>query len=226
VTEQGLALAPESFELLQQKAMIALAQGDLRGARAVLRGAPKEVESAELVAFMGNYWDLSWVLDEEQHRLLVGLTPGRFDDDRASWGIVLAQSYGYHGDRARARAYADSALGVFEGQLRDTPDDAQLRMIYGLALAYAGRKADAIREGQRGVALQPVSQDAFSGVYIQHLLARIYLLTGEDDKAIDQLESLLGMPYYLSPGWLRIDPTFDPLRKHPRFQKLLGNGTA
>jgi len=32
---------------------------------------------------------------------------------------------------------------------------------------------------------------------------------------------LLKIPYYLSPGWLRIDPAFDPLRKHPRFQKLV-----
>jgi hypothetical protein len=29
------------------------------------------------------------------------------------------------------------------------------------------------------------------------------------------------MPYYLSPGWLRIDPTFDPLRKSPRFERLV-----
>ncbi len=42
---------------------------------------------------------------------------------------------------------------------------------------------------------------------------------------IDQLEQLLKMPYYLSPGWLKIDPAFDPLRKHPRFQRLV-EGTA
>jgi hypothetical protein len=33
------------------------------------------------------------------------------------------------------------------------------------------------------------------------------------------------MPYYLSPGWLRVDPTFDPVRNHPRFKKLV-EGTA
>ena len=63
------------------------------------------------------------------------------------------------------------------------------------------------------------------GPYIQHQLARIYLLVGEPEKALDQLEPLLRIPYYLSPGWLRIDPTFDPLRNNPRFRKLV-EGTA
>ena len=49
---------------------------------------------------------------------------------------------------------------------------------------------------------------------------RIYLLTGEPDLALKQLEPLLQVPFYLSPGWLRIDPTFDPVRKLPRFQLL------
>jgi hypothetical protein len=52
-------------------------------------------------------------------------------------------------------------------------------------------------------------------------LARIYLLVGEPEKALDQLEPLLKMPYYLSPGWLRIDPTFAPLKGNPRFERLI-----
>ena len=58
--------------------------------------------------------------------------------------------------------------------------------------------------------------------YMQHQLVRIYILVGEPDKAIDHLESLLKIPYNLSPAWLKIDPSFDPLRKNPRFQKLVG----
>jgi serine/threonine-protein kinase len=224
-TEQGLALAPDNLEMIEQKAMVHLAQGDLAMARTVLRSTPPDVQPAELVAFLGNYWDLAWVLDKDQRRLLVGLTPAQFDDDRAAWGLVLAQAHAYGGDLAGARAYADSAVREFESQLRDAPDDAQLHMLHGLALAYEGRTADAIREGERGMKLLPLSQDAYSGAYNQHLLARIYLLAGEQEKAIDQLESLLRIPYYLSVGWLRIDPTFDSLRKNPRFARLVA-GTA
>jgi len=52
-------------------------------------------------------------------------------------------------------------------------------------------------------------------------LVRIYLLVGEPEKALDRLEPLLKIPYYLSPGWLRIDPTFAPLMGNPRFEKLV-----
>jgi tetratricopeptide (TPR) repeat protein len=141
-----------------------------------------------------------------------------------AWGIVRAQTYWLRQDPARARVYADSARLAFDEQLRATPDDAQRHVLRGLALAYLGRKAEAIADGERGVALLPVSRDAFSGAYNQHQLARIYLLMGEPEKALDRLEPLLKMPYYLSPDWLKIDPTFAPLRGHPRFERLVGTG--
>jgi hypothetical protein len=56
---------------------------------------------------------------------------------------------------------------------------------------------------------------------MRHQLARVYALVGEPEKAIDLLESLLKMPYYLSPGWLRIDPEFAMLKGNPRFERLI-----
>jgi hypothetical protein len=133
---------------------------------------------------------------------------------------VRAQLLHFRGDPAGARIYADSARLALLERIRDTPNDAQSHTFLGLALAYLGRKAEATAEGEKGAALLPISKDAFSGPYLQHQLARIYILVGEPDKAMDRLEPLLKMPYYLSPGWLRVDPNFDPLRNNSRFRKL------
>ena len=93
-------------------------------------------------------------------------------------------------------------------------------MLLGLSLAYLGRKTEAVREGLRGLDLMPIGRDGYFGPYVQLQLARIYILLDEPEKAMDRLEPLLRIPFYLSPGWLRIDPTFDPLRTNPRFQTL------
>jgi serine/threonine protein kinase/tetratricopeptide (TPR) repeat protein len=220
-SDRALSLAPTDIGIIEDRAMVPLAQGDLAGARAVLHAVPHEVDPAKLVVVVAHFWDLVWVLDDQQQRLLLGLGPDAFNNDRGIWGLVLAQAHALRGDPARTRVYAESARIAFEEQLKDTPDDAQRHVLLGLALAYLGVKANAMREGERGVALMPVTRDALTGPYLQHQLARIYILVGEPEKALDQLEPLLKIPYYLSPGWLKIDPNFDPLRSNPRFQRLV-----
>ena len=105
--------------------------------------------------------------------------------------------------------------------MKATPDDPQRNVMHGLALAYLGRKAEAIALGQRGVGLLPISRDAVNGTYFLHQMARIYMMVGEPDRAIGILEELLRIPYFLSPGWLKIDPTFAPLKGNPRYERLL-----
>jgi serine/threonine-protein kinase len=221
--DRALALDRRAPDLYETKASIYLAQGDLPSARQVMEGAKGNVEPTELVAWFATYFDLFWVLNEEQQQLLLRLPPGPFNDDRLSWGLALAGTYGLRGDSARARIYGDSARIAGEAQLRDAPDDGQLNVLQGVALAYAGHKAEAIKLGERAVALLPPTKDAYLSTYIEHQLVRIYLLTGELEKALNHLEALLKQPYYLTPAWLRIDPTFDPVRKNPRFEKLVSS---
>jgi tetratricopeptide (TPR) repeat protein len=221
-SDQAIALAPDNIQTYENKAMVRLGQGDLEGARRVVGDMPPNLDPTAVAAYFGNYYELYWLLPPDLQALLLRLTPSAFQD-RVSWSIVLAQMYRFRGDRARTLAYADTARAALEQRLVGTPDDAQSHIFRGLALAYLGRKAEAIADGERGVALLPISKDTYTGPYLQHQLVRIYIETGEYDKALDRLEPLLRIPYYLSPGWLRVDPAFDPLRNNPRFQRLVAS---
>jgi TolB-like protein/tetratricopeptide (TPR) repeat protein len=219
----GLVLEPSSLQAIEDKAMVFLARGDLEGARAWLDEPPPGVDLPNFVAYMATYWDLYWVLNAEQRDLVKRLRPSAFDGDAGSWGLALAGVYEVEGDRQRAAVYGDSARIAIEQQLIASPENGQMNVLLGVALAYAGRRAEAIQRGLKATELAPPGADALTGQYFQHQLARIYILVGDADKALDTLEPLLKVPYYLSPGWLRIDPTFDPLRKHPRFLSLVGD---
>jgi thioredoxin-like negative regulator of GroEL len=217
--DAALALQPANLNLIENKVMIQLGRGDLAAARSVVAQPPADVDLPTFVAYLATYWDLFWVLSDDQRALLKRLGPASFDGDAGSWGLVMAGVYAMDKDARRAAAYGDSARAAFEQQLYAAPDNAQLHVLLGTALAYAGRKEAAIREGQRGVAADSsLSQNA---QYYRHQLARIYILVGEPDKALDLLEPLLKQPYFLSPGWLKIDPTFDPLRSNQRFKRLV-----
>jgi eukaryotic-like serine/threonine-protein kinase len=216
--DRARAVAPTSIGNLHAAAMIAAAGGDVASARAIIRqGLATNLDTSAVIAFFATYYDLAWLLDAPEQMRALRLSPGDFDDDRATWALVRAEVYALRGDSARARAFADTAERVFAGQLRATPDDDQLHAGRGLALAYLGRASEAIREGERAVALRPLSRDAFNGPYIEQLLARIDLMSGRPDAAIDHLIHVTTIPYFVTTAWLRVDPTWDSLRGNPRF---------
>ena len=195
VFDRGLALAPANLTLIEQKVMTFLGEGDLAKARAVLSAAPRMLKLAAIVSDLGTYFDLVWVLDEEQRELLLRLTPSTSHNNRGGWSLCLVQAYALKGDAANVRSHAEEARKAFEEQLRAAPEDAQLHALLGLALAYLGQKNEAIREGERAVALLPMTRDAYLGPYLEHQLVRIDILVGEPEKALDQLEPLLKIPY-------------------------------
>ena len=221
VADGVLTSEPTSLPMLELKAMTYVGEGDLAGARRVLAEASPEVDRASLNAYLATYNDLYWVPDDAGQRQLLTLTPQAFDGHRGTWGLVQAQTRYLRGDSAGARAYADSAQQGFANTLKDAPDDPQSRALYGLSLAYLGHKDDAIRAGEEASTLLPMAKDRLFGGYVEHVLVRIYILAHEPELALDHLERLIERGYTLSPGWLKIDPAFAPLKGNPRFEKLI-----
>jgi hypothetical protein len=69
-TDRALAISPSMLPAILTRVMSLLGEGDLAGARGTLQSAAKSVEPTALVAYVSNYQDLVWVLDEEQQQLL------------------------------------------------------------------------------------------------------------------------------------------------------------
>jgi TolB-like protein len=222
-SDTALALAPGDVSLVQDRTMVYIAQGDLAGARRSMNLVSPALTPIEVAAFYGLYWDMYWLLDEARQQLLLDARPGDFPD-RESWATVLMQLYAVRGDTVRARAYADTAHAANAEILRAAPDDAQRITIGALQLAFLGRRAEAIAAAERGMSLAPLATDADNGPYYQLVAARAYLQLGDHARALDLIEPLLTVPFFLSPGWLRVDANFNALRGNPRFERMIRAG--
>ena len=86
-----------------------------------------------------------------------------------------------------------------------------------------GRKEEAISEARHAVELRPIAQDSLRGPELVRTLALVYAWTGESALAIEQLEIIAKIPAGPSYGELRFDPTWDPLRSDPRFEKIVAS---
>ncbi len=85
-----------------------------------------------------------------------------------------------------------------------------------------------MREGRRAVELAPESKDAVIGPWMAGYLAMIYTRVGEIDLALPLIEHLLSVPGQVDRPNCSITQSdlsrrwqWDPLRKDPRFQKLV-----
>ncbi len=125
------------------------------------------------------------------------------------------------GSSLKARVYYDSARIQLEHELKSRPEDERVHSALGIAYAGLGRVQDAVREGERGVALLPVEKEAWRGAYRLLDLARIYVMVGEQSRAVDLLERLISIPSELSATYIRLDPEWKSLHGNARFERLV-----
>lgn len=225
--ERAVALEPADLSMHLYRVISWLGQGDLAGARTALQDVSPTLDRSALAAYVAEYFDLYWALDSADRALVLTLPQTAFDDDPATWGITRAEIYWLAGDTLHARRWADTARAHFTQQIRATPDDDQQHLFLGLALAYLGQRTAATREAERALALSLTSKNEFLDIpYARQVAARIYVAAGDHPRALDQLDSLLAKPYFVSPAMLKIDPTWTPLKDDPRFEQLLTRSAA
>jgi len=227
--DRAISLAPDWPLLYAWKMRLYLiAEGSTEKARAVLEQALQNIGSVEDPSIFFP-WVLLEIFDGNYQKALDRLSSGTLKAFESQFYFVpkaqlYAQINGLMGNQQLEQAYYESARNILETKIQERPEDARFHSSLGIVYAGLGRKEDALREGKLGVKLLPVTKDAWASTYRVEDLARIYVMVGKFDAAIDQLEFLLSVPGEMSIPFLRLDPAWDPLRDHPRFKKLIEAG--
>ena len=219
-----LSLEPTFFEAALNKAAIPIWRDrDSGPMRAFLAGMPIGADPMGLSDVFLHWW--VEILDGDYRAastVLDGAGGEIIDFSSFFYPMPLLRGWTYAGlgQVDRATASFDSALVILQGQLAARDSDARVHSAMGLTLAQLGRRDEAVREGERAVALLPVSQDAMDGPYFVHELARIHAILGEGLPAARYVESFLTTPNPWSARLVLPDPVWDGVRSEPAFREL------
>jgi DNA-binding winged helix-turn-helix (wHTH) protein/Tfp pilus assembly protein PilF len=215
-------------QALDRKAMSAEAQL-ARAHVAVMRGQYAEADAAFTFAenldpglFQSWYYHARMCAETRDHDRAVALYERATAADRRDCqATALSElSLKHLGLRREARRTAQASVESAELAIRRRPDDVRSLSLGACLLPGLGRGAEARGWAERALALEPEEP------YVNLNAACTYTAVGQYERALE----LLGrVP--LSPvgncKWIRHDPTFDPLREHPRFSALMqGCGQA
>jgi TolB-like protein/Flp pilus assembly protein TadD len=139
--------------------------------------------------------------------------------------LLYAKVYGLMGMAEKEYNYYDSARINLESRILKSPDDPRLLSAIGFAYAGLGRKKEAIDAGMRAVDLMRIDKEAYRGAARAEDLARIYVMVGEYNAAIEQIKLLLSVPSRISVKLLLLDPVWKPLWNLPDFKKMIDTTT-
>src|SRR6059058_5408296 len=226
--DRALAIDPNASEPLEVKSKLAIAgKGDFSVAEKAFEAVKSIPMTNEQKAKIASERADVLIL-ERKYREGLQEAESLPDDMLASHSKGLGDKYYLVGfarkalhDEAGARAAFLKAKGAIEEQLKRSPDAADTHVQLAKVLAYLNEKDSALAEAQHATELLPESKDAFGGPEITGGVAEVHAILGDNDRAIEILDGLLGRPSAVTVQGLKVNPIWDPLRNDPRFQALI-----
>jgi serine/threonine-protein kinase len=224
--DQAIATDPDNYGYTLRKARVFLHwRGDLDSLAAALRRIPPGYDPRgsttiawiDLALLGRRPGDALPAISDIRSELLAGddLSAGRLR-------IELARLHEALGDTAVARAEYETSRSILQRLRAEQPYHPGIAASLGLVHAALGQKEASIRETRRALEQVPLSEDAWTGPSLLYQGAENYARLGETGAAVDLLGQLLAMPNeLLTVQMLRLDPRWNPLRRDPRFLRLL-----
>jgi adenylate cyclase len=130
--------------------------------------------------------------------------------------ILSIQIYRSLGRAADIKSAAHRGVERAERYLALHPDNPRSATAAAVGRVALGDKDRAREWLARALAIDP------DDVWNQYNAACVYANLGDIERALDVLEGVLRHAgYELKHGWIQHDSDLDPLRKHPRYHKIL-----
>jgi tetratricopeptide (TPR) repeat protein len=219
VVDRVLEISPGNEAALGAKALSFQAQGRLNEAAEVLAKAPPNSQEEHLTFARAFQLYYERRFDAAIVQLQQNAPPTFANDPRTMTLLGYCQKFAGKENDARATFTRAAAA------MKPTPDsvvavDARNLPCY-LSWVYAGlgEKEKALDQARHAIA--DYDSDALVKPFAETSLAIVEAQLGDIDSAIAALPHLLEVPNGETRGDLRVNPLWDPLRKDPRFQKLV-----
>ena len=154
--------------------------------------------------------------------------PQDTDEERLTQRIARVAIQVIAGGRSSIQSECAALEPLLHAQTQKQPDSLSLLQQTSWVQVCLGRNAEAIATARHAADVFPLANDKYFGVYQLEGLAEIAAQAGAPDEAIKLLGQLLAIPAGQSVTVMRLkrDPLWDPLRKNPRFQKLIADAEA
>jgi len=128
---------------------------------------------------------------------------------------LLIQIYHSLGRDPDAQDAARRGIERAECELTLHPENSRAAYLGAKALVTLGQSDRAKEWLNRSIAIDP------EDLLTQYNVACAYTALGDSEAAFDLLERLLPNANHETKAWIKYDSDFDPLRDHPRYQKIL-----
>src|SRR4029078_4223467 len=151
--DRYLILGPTTTEASQLRATVARGEGKLEEARRFIRTGTAQIPPEELWPFVATYWDLYWLLDQDQQVQVLRMGPAQFYGDTVWWQTASAAIHLDQGDTTAARRAAGAARDQLARQPETAPEDANPHSRLALVDAYLGRRDEPTHEAERSISL-------------------------------------------------------------------------
>jgi TolB-like protein/Flp pilus assembly protein TadD len=224
--DRVIQLKPDQQDLLVTEAWWAFFEkADANAARATCERFPSSIKDDPFVLVSRVYFAMC-ARDFDAVEAIISKAPTE-ELVFADRGSVPRQFYTLWLEFIQGKHPTMDQFGATRDQLyrKVEADPANPDQMTALAFAdaFLGRKEESIQEGWRAMEMRPISEDAFEGPTIARNIAMVYATVNESDSAFKLLTILVTTPgsWALNYGDLKTNPGWDPLRKDPRFDKLL-----